>query len=102
MSSGASRPTSVRYQPDESPPAALAFGCGLQLVILGGASIVLIPTIVIRAAGGGEAYLTWAVFCAVAISGVFARRCRRFASAASERATSSPWARREPSSASAP
>ena len=70
MSSGSSRTASVRYQPDESPPAALAFGCGLQLVILGGASIVLIPTIVIRAAGGSEAYLSWAVFSAVAISGV--------------------------------
>ncbi len=70
MGSGSSRTTSVRYQPDESPPAALAFGCGLQLVILGGASIVLIPTIVIRAAGGSEAYLSWAVFSAVAISGV--------------------------------
>ncbi|MYH28737.1 MAG: hypothetical protein F4137_07735 [Acidobacteria bacterium] len=70
MGSGSSRTTSVRYQPDESPPAALAFGCGLQLVMLGGASIVLIPTIVIRAAGGSEAYLSWAVFSAVAISGV--------------------------------
>ena len=67
LSSGAA---SVRYQPDESPPAALAFGCGVQLVMLGGASIVLIPTIVIRAAGGSEGYLSWAVFGAVAISGV--------------------------------
>ena len=70
MSNAASRGTSVRYQPDERPPAALAFGCGLQLVILGVASIVLIPTIVIRAAGESEAYLSWAVFSAVAISGV--------------------------------
>ena len=71
MSEASSRrgPT-VRYQPDEHPPAALALGCGLQLVILGVASIVLIPTIVIRAAGGSEAYLSWAVFSAVAISGV--------------------------------
>jgi len=70
MSSGSSRGTGVRYQPDENPPAALAFGCGLQLVILGGASIVLIPTIVIRAAGSSEPYLSWAIFSAVAISGV--------------------------------
>ena len=70
MSSSSSRGTSVRYQPDESAPAALAFGCGVQLVILGGASIVLIPTIVIRAAGGSEAYLSWAGFGVVAISGV--------------------------------
>ena len=33
MSAGASnRGTTVRYQPDENPPAAPAFGCGLQLV----------------------------------------------------------------------
>ena len=70
MSSSSNRAASVRYQPDESPPAALVFGCGLQLVIVGGASIVLIPTLVIRAAGGSEAYLSWAVFSAVAISGV--------------------------------
>ena len=70
MSNASSRGTSIRYQPDEIPPAALALGCGLQLVVLGVASIVLIPTIVIRAAGGSEAYLSWAVFSAVAISGV--------------------------------
>ena len=70
MSNASNRGASVRYQPDERPPAALAFGCGLQLVILGVASIVLIPTIVIRAAGASEAYLSWAVFSAVAISGV--------------------------------
>jgi len=64
------RVASVRYEPDENPPPALALGCGLQLVVLGLASIVLIPTIVIRAAGGTEAYLAWAVFWAVAVSGV--------------------------------
>ena len=72
MSADASirRGATVRYQPDERPPAALALGCGLQLVILGVASIVLIPTIVIRAAGGSDAYLSWAIFSAVGISGV--------------------------------
>ncbi len=70
MSNPSYRRTNVRYQPDENPPAALAFGCGLQLVVLGVASIVLIPTIVIRAAGASDAYLSWAVFTAVGISGV--------------------------------
>ena len=70
MSNSSSKAPSVRYQPDENPPAALALACGVQLVMLGGASIVLIPTIVIRAAGSSEAYLSWAVFSAVAISGV--------------------------------
>ena len=60
----------MRYQADEKPPALLALGCGLQHVILGLASIVLIPTIVIRAAGGTDAYLSWAVFSAVGASGI--------------------------------
>ena len=65
----AERGQAVRYEPDENPPATLTLGCGLQLVVLGLASIVLIPTIVIRAAGGTDAYLSWAVFWAVAVSG---------------------------------
>ena len=64
------RGPSLRYEPSEQPPPGIALGCGLQLVVLGLASIVIIPTIVIRAAGGTEAYLSWAVFWAVAISGV--------------------------------
>ena len=71
MSDGdAARAPTVRYQPDENPPAALTLGAGVQLVVLGLASIVLIPTIVIRTAGGTEAYLSWAVFSAVAVSGI--------------------------------
>ncbi len=71
MSNGHERraPT-VRYEPDETPPAGVTLGCGLQLVVLGITSIILIPTIVIRAAGGTDAYLSWAVFGAVAVSGV--------------------------------
>ena len=60
----------IRYQPDEKPPPALAFGLGLQLAILCIAGIVLTPAIVIRAAGGSEGFLSWAVFAAVAVSGV--------------------------------
>ncbi|MCY4459824.1 MAG: hypothetical protein OXC26_05405 [Albidovulum sp.] len=59
----------LRYQADEKPPAALAFAIGLQLAIICIAGVVLTPAIVVRAAGGGEAYLSWAVFAAVAISG---------------------------------
>ena len=61
---------SIRYQPDENPPAALTIGLGLQLAILCIAGIVLTPAIVIRAAGGSEGFLSWAVFAAVAVSGV--------------------------------
>ena len=62
--------TSVRYEADEKPPAPLAFGLGLQLAILTIAGVVLTPAIVIRAAGGGEGFLSWAVFAAVAVSGI--------------------------------
>ena len=60
----------VRYEPNEKLPGPLALGLGLQFAMLCLAGIVLTPAIVIRAGGGSESYLTWAVFAAVAISGI--------------------------------
>ena len=60
----------VRFQPDERPPTPLAFGLGAQQAILCIAGVVLTPVIVIRAAGEGDPYLTWAVFAALLVSGV--------------------------------
>ena len=48
----------------------MVLGCGAQLVVLGITGLVAFPTIVVRAAGESEAYLSWAVFCTVAVSGV--------------------------------
>ena len=62
--------TDIRYQPDETPPLMLTAGLGLQLAILCIAGVVLTPAIVIRAAGGSEGFLSWAVFAAVAVSGL--------------------------------
>ena len=61
----------IRYQPDERPPPALALGLGLgvQLAVLSVAGIILIPTVVMRAGGASESYLSWAVFATVAIRG---------------------------------
>ena len=64
------RSTDILYQPDEKPPVPLVFGLGLQLAVLCIAGIVLTPAIIIRAAGESEAFLSWAVFAAVMISGV--------------------------------
>ena len=64
------RERNVRYQPDERPPRGVVLGCGVQLVVLGIIGLVAFPTIVVRAAGESEAYLSWAVFCTVAVSGV--------------------------------
>ena len=60
----------IRYEADDKPPVALTAGLGLQFAILAIAGIVLTPAIVIRAAGGTDEYLGWAVFAAAAISGI--------------------------------
>ena len=60
----------VRYEPNERPPGALAFGMGAQQAVLCIAGVVLTPVIVIRAAGEGDPYLTWAVFAALLVSGL--------------------------------
>lgn len=67
---GGAPESSVRYQPDERPPEALAFGLGLQMAILQIAGIVLTPAIVIRAAGLEGPYLSWAVFAALTVCGL--------------------------------
>ena len=60
----------VRFEAGERPPLPIAAGMGLQLAVLSIAGIVITPAIVIRAAGGTEAFLNWAVFGAVLISGL--------------------------------
>lgn len=61
--------TGIRYQPDETPPLAASLGLGLQLAVLSATVTILIPTVVMRAAGATEAYLSWAVFAATVICG---------------------------------
>ena len=64
-----SNDSGLRYQADEKPPITIALGLGLQLTALSVSATILITTIIMRAAGQGEAYLAWAVFAAVAIGG---------------------------------
>ena len=60
----------VRFEPHEQPPPLLSLGLGLQQAALCVAAIILTPVIVIRAADGGDPYLTWAVFGAILVSGL--------------------------------
>ena len=53
----------VRYQPDENPPVHIAAGLGLQFAILIIARIVVVPVVIVRAAGGSEADLAWMFVC---------------------------------------
>ncbi|MEQ8816819.1 MAG: solute carrier family 23 protein [Thalassobaculum sp.] len=60
----------LRFEPDEAPPPALAAALGFQTVALILAGVVLTPLIVLRTAGLGDADSTWVVFAAMAISGL--------------------------------
>lgn len=60
----------LRFEPDEVPPPALAAALGFQTVALILAGVVLTPLIVLRTAGLGDADSTWVVFAAMAISGL--------------------------------
>ena len=60
----------VRYEANEKTPALLAATMGLQYATLCVAGIVLTPAIIVRAAGGSDEYLAWAVFGAIFVSGV--------------------------------
>ena len=70
MTASSGRARDVRYEPEEQPPPALALGLGFQFAMLTVAGIVLTPAIVVRAAGTGETFLSWAAFAALAISGI--------------------------------
>ena len=52
------RDPALRYQADDRAPLALAIGLGAQLALLIVAVPILIPTVVMRAAGTTDAYLS--------------------------------------------
>lgn len=60
----------IRYEPDETCPPLVAVGVGVQGVLLVLAPIVLVVAVSALAAGQDERYLTWAVFAALAVSGL--------------------------------
>ncbi len=62
--------STVRYQPDESPPWPLAVGLALQYSILALGGVVLTVAIVLRSAESSDAYLAWGAFGALMVSGL--------------------------------
>ncbi len=62
--------TGIRYEPDERAPAGLVAALAAQRAILFIPGLMLITTVVMRAGGAGESYVSWAVFAALAICGV--------------------------------
>ena len=59
----------VRFEPDERPPPILSAGLALQFAIPHVVWLVVVPAVVVRAAGGAEAFLSWATFAALAVCG---------------------------------
>ena len=64
------RDQNVLYEPDERPPNTITFALGFQAAMLCIAPIAITPVIVVRAAGGGEPYISWVVFAALIVSGL--------------------------------
>ena len=61
---------SVRYEPNENPPPAIALGAGAQAAILIVTPVVLTVVIVMRIADQPASLITWGAFAALLISGL--------------------------------
>ena len=61
--------TSVRYEPDERPPVALTLGAGVQAALVVVAPVVITVAIAARIAGQPDAYVAFAAFAALLVSG---------------------------------
>ena len=60
----------TRYEPDERPPYSICIGLGLQAALLVFPSVVLVPVIIVRAAGLDAGYLSWTIFAALLVCGL--------------------------------
>ena len=60
----------IRYEPDEHPPSLIAVGAGFQAAAVILAPVVLGVVIVLRIADQPDAYVSWAVFAALLVSGI--------------------------------
>ena len=62
--------TDIRYEPDDQPPYSSCFGLGLQAALLVLPSVLLVPVIIVRAAGLDAGYLSWTIFAALLVCGL--------------------------------
>ena len=63
---------SIRFEPGERPPLAVALGLGLQIAVTPLFVAILVPTIAFRAAGADDGLVSWAVFVSVLLCGLTA------------------------------
>ena len=69
MAASPDQQAGLLYQVDESAPLPLTTGIGLQYAIISLSGMVLMPTVIFRAAGASEALVAWAVFASLVICG---------------------------------
>ena len=85
MKPGPGQPSGLRYAADEPPPHPASLVIGLQVAVLVCTPVVVVTTIVTRAANLTGAYLSWAIFASMVIGGlttiVQARRVARLGGA---------------------
>ena len=67
---GRTEGTGLLYGADDRPPGLMSLIIGLQVGILVCVPVVVVTTIVTRAAGQGDAYLSWAIFASMLIGGI--------------------------------
>lgn len=71
MESGPGRPAGrLRYAANEPPPHPASFILGLQVAVLVCTPVVVVTTVVARAANLTGAYLSWAIFAGMVIAGL--------------------------------
>ena len=63
---------SIRFEPGERPPLAVALGLGLQVAVTPLFVAILVPTIAFRAAGADDELVSWAVFVCLFLCGLTA------------------------------
>ena len=61
--------TGIRYEPDDKCPPLVAITSALQIFIPNTIGLVMLATLVVRASGESEAYLSWVTFTALAVTG---------------------------------
>ena len=59
----------IRYEPDEKCPPLLAIISALQIFVPNTISLVMLTTLVVRASGESEAYLSWVTFTVLLVTG---------------------------------
>lgn len=59
----------VRFEPDENPPLLMTVGAGVQGAMILVGAVVLGVVIVMRVGEQSQAYISWAVFAALLVSG---------------------------------